>query len=87
MENLVGDSELSLTLQINSNKGGNMTTAFLIPGEGLIVRDPRTKDPLPAEGQIKTLIGPEGRYWRRRIKDRTVTVMPMTKKQKKGGSK
>lgn len=57
------------------------TTAFLIPGEGLIVRDPRTKDPLPAEGQIKTLIGPEGRYWRRRIKDRTVALVP-TKKQR-----
>ncbi len=61
------------------------TSAFLIPGEGLLVRDPNTKEPLPAEGQIKTLVGPEGRYWRRRLKDRTVAAV--TAKKRKGGLK
>ena len=61
------------------------TSAFLIPGVGLLVRDPNTKEPLPAEGQIKTLVGPEGRYWRRRLKDRTVTAV--TAKKRKGGLK
>ena len=50
-------------------------TAFLIPKKGLMVRDPRTKEPLPATGTIKPLIGgPEGRYWRRRIRDGSVIV-------------
>jgi hypothetical protein len=60
------------------------TSAFLIPGEGLLVRDPRTKEPLPAGGQIKTLVGPEGRYWRRRIRDGSVALAPV---KKKGGNK
>lgn len=42
---------------------------FLVPArDGLIVRDPITKEPLPSSGAIKTMIGPEGRFWRRRIK-------------------
>lgn len=41
---------------------------FLIPREGLIVRDPRSKEALPKEGKVKPWIGPEGRYWRRRVK-------------------
>jgi len=40
---------------------------FLIPKKGLIVRDPISKVPLSVEGEWKTFIGPEGRYWRRRI--------------------
>ena len=40
---------------------------FLIPKEGLIIRDPRTKSPLAKEGELKPWIGPEGRYWRRRV--------------------
>lgn len=39
---------------------------FLVPREGLIVRDPVTKNPLAEAGEYKPWIGPEGRYWRRR---------------------
>lgn len=50
------------------------STALLIPAEGQIVRDPISKDPLPVAGQVKPLIGPEGRYWRRRLRDGSVTI-------------
>lgn len=40
---------------------------WLVPGEGSLVRDPRSKQFLPAEGYFKPWIGPEGRYWRRRL--------------------
>jgi len=48
--------------------------AYLIPDEGLLVRDPLTKNPLLKEGELKPLIGREGRYWRRRIKDGGVKI-------------
>jgi len=47
---------------------------LLIPGKGLLVRDPVTKDILPESGEVKPLIGSEGRYWRRRINDGSVTI-------------
>lgn len=55
---------------------------WLIPREGLVVRDPRTKAPLPPEGMLKDWIGPEGRYWRRRIKvgDVIIGEPPRSKK-------
>jgi len=59
------------------------TTALLIPIEGVLVRDPVTGAPLQAAGELKPLIGKEGRYWRRRIKDGTVIVNP-TVKSKRG---
>jgi len=40
---------------------------FLIPAKGLVVRDPRTMSPLANKGELKPWIGPEGRYWRRRV--------------------
>jgi len=40
---------------------------MLKPKEGLIVRDPKTMTPLSADGEMKTFIGWEGRYWRRRV--------------------
>lgn len=40
---------------------------FLIPKEGLIVRDPVSKTPLGSQGEWKPWTGPEGRYWRRRV--------------------
>lgn len=43
------------------------STKFLIPRTGLIVRDPISKTPLAETGEWKTIIGPAGRYWRRRI--------------------
>lgn len=49
-------------------------TAKLIPQEGLIVRDPISKDILSEEGEIKPLIGAEGRYWRRRLRDNSVKM-------------
>ena len=48
--------------------------AFLIPKPGLLVRDPISKNPLAATGEIKPLVGPEGRYWRRRIRDKSVNI-------------
>lgn len=50
-------------------RGGKMdgSQKFLIPREGLMVRDPVSKTPLAAAGEWKTIIGPAGRYWRRRI--------------------
>lgn len=42
---------------------------FLIPLKGLLLRDPRSKSVLPAEGAVKPWTGPEGRYWRRRVND------------------
>lgn len=55
---------------------------WLIPRPGLIVRDPRTKAPLPPQGMFKDWTGPEGRYWRRRVKvgDVTIGEPPSTKK-------
>jgi len=47
---------------------------FLVPKEGLLVRDPRTKKFLPKAGAMKPTVGPEGRYWRRRIGDGSVVV-------------
>lgn len=41
---------------------------FLKPREGLLVRDPKTMTPLSKEGEWKTFIGWQGRYWRRRVK-------------------
>lgn len=48
--------------------------AFLVPNKGLMVRDPMTKDPLLPDGELKPLIGPEGRYWRRRIRDGGIRI-------------
>lgn len=42
-------------------------TKFLIPKKGLIVRNPVTKDILPEKGMAVTWMGPEGRYWKRRV--------------------
>ncbi len=44
-------------------------TKFLVPKAGLLIRDPVSKNILPAEGAMKPWIGPEGRYWRRRVND------------------
>lgn len=49
-------------------------TRFVIPKTDSIVRDPRTKTPLPIDGAIVPWIGPEGRYWRRREMDGSIIV-------------
>lgn len=51
-----------------------MEAAFLVPNKGLAVRDPKTKEPLPALGEVKTMLGAEGRYWRRRLRDGAVQI-------------
>jgi len=55
--------------------------AYLIPNNSL-VRDPGTRTPLPAEGKTVSLLGSEGRYWRRRIRDGSVIIgkPPVVKK-------
>lgn len=50
------------------------TTAFLVPKGDILVRDPISKDILQTTGEVKPLIGPEGRYWKRRIRDGSVIV-------------
>ena len=50
-----------------------MSTKILVPRKGLLVRDPRSKSPLAADGESKPMYGPEGRYWRRRLNCGDVT--------------
>jgi len=50
-------------------------SAFLVPMEGMMVRDPGTKAILLATGEPKPLVGSDGRYWRRRIRDGSVKVV------------
>ncbi len=52
-----------------------METAFLVPQKGMIVRDPVTKAIMLETGETKPLTGAEGRYWRRRIGDGSVTIL------------
>lgn len=40
---------------------------WLVPKDGVLVRDPVTKAPLPKQGMLKPWTGPCGRYWRRRV--------------------
>ena len=66
--------------------------AFLIPQEGLLVRDPKTKEQLNPAGEEKPMTGPEGRYWRRRIRDKSVLIkkpltIPKAELQRKVGTK
>ena len=50
-------------------------TAFLVPStKGLIIRDPKTRAPLPETGGLKPMLGPLGRYWRRRLRDGSVVI-------------
>lgn len=50
-----------------------MTDTFCLrPAEGRLVRDPRTREPLPAEGATK----PKDLYWLRRLRDGDVVEVP-----------
>jgi hypothetical protein len=40
---------------------------FVVPKEGVLIRHPKTKVILPAEGFFVVLQGKEGKYWQRRI--------------------
>lgn len=44
------------------------------PRKGLIVRFPRTYSILPEKGGNVPWTGPEGRYWRRRVNCRDVSI-------------
>ncbi len=59
--------------------------AHLIPKKGQRVLDPVTKLPIAPTGEIKTLVGKDGRYWKRRLKDGDVTIeeIPKVIRQKK----
>ena len=58
--------------------------AFLVPLKDLIVRDPITKSIMPEKGLVKPLVGKEGRYWKRRIRDGSVKISNVKiKKQRK----
>jgi hypothetical protein len=41
---------------------------YLIPKEGLLVRDPVSFTPLPKDGMFVDWNGNAGRFWRRRVK-------------------
>jgi len=47
---------------------------FLIPREGVLVRQPSSYTPLPVEGAYVSWDGNAGRFWRRRVKQGDVTI-------------
>ncbi|MGL4225950.1 MAG: DUF2635 domain-containing protein [Vibrio sp.] len=48
-----------------------METIKVKPLNGLIVRDPETREPLSLEGETK----PRNPYWLRRVKDKSVAIV------------
>lgn len=66
-----------------------MHSAFIIPNKDAMVRDPITRALLPVAGKAVTLLGGEGRYWRRRINSGSVIVIgpPGTKKIRRKSNK
>ncbi len=68
-----------------------MAEVFIIPKEGVLVRDPVTKIPLSAKGMKVSLASPGGTYWRRRINcgdvlvvEESTMIRAKTKKVKEG---
>ena len=61
---------------------------FRKPGRpGLIVREPRTMTPRVADGDWQSRIGPQGRYWRRRLKCGDVLLCKPPVAEKKEAAK
>ncbi len=56
-----------------------MRDIYVIPKPGLIVRDPLTRNALPAEGATVN----ENGYWRRRLRDGDISVGTAKKRTKK----
>jgi hypothetical protein len=56
---------------------------FLKPRKGQIVRDPVTMIPLNEKGEFKTFIGPQGRYWRKKVKQGDAIVSIQNRKIEK----
>ncbi len=68
-----------------------MADVLIVPKKGLVVRNPITKHPLPADGALVSLSGAGSKYWRRRLACGDVTVgkpgtmvRVKTKKEKEG---
>lgn len=53
----------------------DVTLRYIKPLNGLIVRDPITKGCIPDVGMIVPWVGPQGRFWRRRLKDRSIEAL------------
>lgn len=47
---------------------------FIIPREGLLVRDPKSFTPLPENGVYVDWDGNAGRFWRRRVRCGDVSI-------------
>jgi hypothetical protein len=47
---------------------------FVKPLKGVVVRDPTSKSILPESGANVPWVGAEGKYWRRRLRDGTITI-------------
>lgn len=60
-----------------------MPTIYVVPAEGLQVRDPKTADHLPTKGREVQ----DNSYWRRRIKDEDVTLGNSTAEAKSTSTK
>lgn len=48
---------------------------------GSIIRDPITKTPLSADGELKPWIGREGVYWRRRVMENSCEIVEVETKK------
>lgn len=54
---------------------------FVKPKEGQLVRFPGTMVVLPEDGAVVPWVGPEGRYWRRRVNDGDVYITQKKEKE------
>lgn len=52
-----------------------MSTIFVKPVAGALVRQPRTMTALPESGAEVSLDGDDGRFWRRRLADGSVIAV------------
>jgi hypothetical protein len=48
---------------------------WAIPKKGTLVRYPGSKTILPETGGQVPWIGPDGRYWRRRLREESITIL------------
>ncbi|MCK5600434.1 DUF2635 domain-containing protein [Candidatus Pacearchaeota archaeon] len=55
---------------------------FIKPQKGVLIRDPMNMSFLSKKGEYKPMIGREGIYWRRRLKDGSIIIATVEKKEK-----
>jgi hypothetical protein len=55
------------------------STKFVKPKPGMIVRDPKSKIPIPVEGMNVPWVGSEGSFWRRRLTDGSIEIVEPAK--------